>query len=198
MLKEYVTLYKKSKSTGKIQQWTVLVGGTINSATIECTHGGVGEKLTTDPETITKGKNIGKSNETTPWEQAVLEADAKFEKKLKSGYVKTLAAAKRGKVDAAVKGGIEPQLAHSYAKQGHKISFPCVGQPKLDGIRCIAIKLGTSVTLWSRQRNQFTSCPHIEEDIRKVFAGKDIILDGELYNHTMKHVLYLLLNKQRR
>lgn len=186
MLKEYVTLYKKSKSTGKIQQWTLKVGGTIHVATIEAVHGGIGEKLTTDLDTIKEGKNIGRSNETTPWEQAVLEADAKFEKKLKTGYVKTLAAAKRGAVDAVIKGGVDPQLAHTYSKQGHKINFPCVGQAKLDGIRCIAVKKGEDVTLWTRTRKEILSCPHIIADIKTHFKGKDITLDGELYNHSMK------------
>ncbi|MDD3412369.1 MAG: hypothetical protein PHY47_00025 [Lachnospiraceae bacterium] len=186
MLVDFGTLYKKSKSTGKIQQWSIRVNGALNAATITTVHGGVGEKLTTDTEHITEGKNIGRSNETTPYDQAVSEAQSKYDKKLKSGYVKNQAAAQQGKVDKIIKGGVDPQLAHAFNKQGHKIKYPCAAQPKLDGIRCIATKKGNDVTLWTRTRKPILSCPHIIADIQKYFKDVDIVLDGELYNHSMK------------
>ena len=49
----------------------------------------VGMKLTQDKPTTSTAKNIGRSNETTNSEQAVLEAMAKWEKKLKEGYAKS-------------------------------------------------------------------------------------------------------------
>jgi ATP-dependent DNA ligase len=78
-------------------------------------------------------------------------------------------------------------LAHVYEKHGDKITYPAYVQPKLDGIRCIAIKKGDSVTLWSRTRKRITSCPHIEEAIREQLQNYDAILDGELYNHDLKN-----------
>ena len=187
MTKEFGTLYKKSKSTGKVQEWTITVTGTTNKASIVKIHGGVGEKLTVDKEDVTKGKNIGRSNETTPWEQAVADATSDYEKKLKTGYVKTKAAAQRGETDKIIKGGVEAQLAHKHRDHAHKIIFPCAGQPKLDGIRCLAIKKGDDVTLWSRTRKQIISVPHVIEDIKKHFKNVDVILDGELYNHAYKY-----------
>lgn len=180
-------LYKKS-STGKIEQWEVFVAVKLDGRChVNVTFGEVGGKMQTTFDTITEGKNIGKKNETTPYEQACKEAKAKWEKMKKRGYVESLEAAQAGEVDALIEGGIEPMLAHVYEKHGDKIKFPCYAQPKLDGIRCISIKKGNSVTLWSRTRKRITSCPHIEDAIKLNFAHvANITLDGELYNHDLK------------
>ena len=85
------TLYKRT-STGAVQQWTIAVANT----TITTTYSQVGGAMQTTSNTITEGKNIGRSNATTPQQQAQLEAAAAHEKKRKSGYVADLATAQRG------------------------------------------------------------------------------------------------------
>ena len=42
--------------------------------------------MNTAKPTICKGKNIGRSNETSPEQQAEAEAQAKWDKKRKDGY----------------------------------------------------------------------------------------------------------------
>ena len=74
------TLYKTNKN-GSIQQWSIEVSG----PTFTCIYGQVGGKLQSQ-QTICKSVNVGKSNETTPEQQAQLEADALVAKKIKSGY----------------------------------------------------------------------------------------------------------------
>jgi len=90
-------------------------------------------------------------------------------------------------------------LAHTFEKQGHKIKYPCYVQPKLDGIRCIAILKDGKCTLWSRTRKPITSCPHIIKEIEKSFIA-DIVLDGELYNHDFKenfeHIVHLVRQEE--
>jgi DNA ligase 1 len=181
-------LYKKT-STGKIEQWEVYAAQKMDGRChVNVTFGEVGGKMQTTFDTITQGKNLGKSNETTPYQQACKEAKSKWDKMKKKGYVESIEAAKAGEVDALIEGGIEPMLAHVYEKHGDKIKFPCLAQPKLDGIRCIAIKDGQTVTLWSRTRKRITSCPHIEKSIAFHFARfHNLILDGELYNHDLKN-----------
>lgn len=179
------TLYKKT-STGAIEQWSIESEG---HATTEGTighiitrFGQVEGKLQTGEDWIKSGKNVGKKNETTPLQQAELEAEATWVKKKKKGYVETISQAREGTVDEQViLGGIEPMLAQSYNKHASKIKFPAYVQPKLDGHRCIAIVKNGKCTLWSRTRKQITSVPHIVEQIEHIF--KDIVLDGELYNH---------------
>lgn len=132
---------------------------------------------------IRTGKNLNKKNSTTAFQQAVLEAQAKHEQQRKKGYVASKKAAIAGELDKIIKGGVQPMLAHTYAKNGHKINFPCTGQPKLDGVRCIAVIKNGKCTLWSRTRKPINSVPHIIHELEKLFAGQTITLDGELYNH---------------
>lgn len=180
------TLYKKS-SKGVIQQWTIrVIDDECGAGVIETVHGQVGGKLQTTTDTITEGKNLGKANETSPLDQAHAEAQAKWEKQKKKGYVETKAAAEAGELDALIEGGINPMLAHPYSKQAHKVKYPCFGQPKLDGIRCIAILEDGMCTLWSRTRKLITGVPHVARAVEKKFKGYEITLDGELYNHDFK------------
>lgn len=138
-------------------------------------------------ETIASGKNAGRRNETTAAEQAVLEANSMWEKKLKKGYCKTLESANAGETDAQfVAGGMDPMLAHKYSEQAKKIIFPAFCQPKLDGIRCIAMLHDGVCKLWSRSRKLITGVPHINRSLEKTFPDRNMILDGELYNHAFK------------
>lgn len=186
-MKNFPVLYKKS-SQGKIELWGVEIEDMGDgTARVLSTYGETGGKLQTTFDTIREGKNLGKKNETTVIEQAYSEAKSKWEKKKKKGYVESLKDAEAGKVDNLIEGGIEPMLAQTFEKHADKIVYPCLAQPKLDGIRCIAIKKGHNVTLWSRTRKRITSCPHIEKSIAFHFARfENLILDGELYNHDLK------------
>ena len=201
MTTQLPTLYKRT-STGAIQQWTI----TVADATITTTYGQVGGAMQTTSDTITEGKNIGRSNATTPQQQAQLEAAALHEKKRKSGYVADLATAQQGGTDDIIEGGVLPMLAKVYEDRADKVTFPVAVQPKLDGHRCIAVielnktvlPLGSaSISLWSRTRKRIRSMPHIEAEIGGIFAvlvaqgiygtaaelPDTIILDGELYHH---------------
>ena len=190
-MKNFAPLYSLN-SNGSIQRWTI----SVEDNRIIKEYGQIGGKMQSVTDIIRDGKNIGKSNETTSKEQAIAEATAQWEKKLKSGYSKTQKDAKAGKVDTKfVTGGIEPMLAHKFRDHASKIIYPCYSQPKLDGIRCIAIIENGVATLWSRTRKPITGVPHIIRAIEKQFPNcvphcvdnYRIILDGELYNHTYKN-----------
>lgn len=188
-MKTWPTLYKKT-STGAIQFWTISTHVSVvdsNWAEIHTEYGQVGtDSPQKTSDSISEGKNVGKKNATTPHQQADLEAQAKYEKQLKKGYVTTADGAAAGETDELIEGGIVPMLAHKYSEQAHKIKYPAFVQPKLDGIRCIAIVKDGEATLWSRTRKPITSCPHIIQELEAAFENMDIILDGELYNHELK------------
>lgn len=164
-------LYKKT-TIGKIQEWAIWVEGT----TIFSESGQVGGKKILSSDTIREGKNIGKANETTPEQQAQLEAEARYVKQKKRGYVETIEAAEAGEVDELVEGGYKAMLAKSYDDEKKKVQFPCAVQPKLDGIRCLY-----DDGVWTRSRKAIKSCPHIAD----LLVGYPQ-LDGELYNHDLK------------
>lgn len=159
------TLYKKD-SKGKIR---ILNIETKGSTIIQVS--GLRDGKTVTNISQCEPKNIGRSNETTGEEQAILEARAKFEKKLKEGYFTTSQKAQ----DSIV---YLPMLAKVFAKEKSKISYPCYAQPKLDGMRALNFSGGN---LMSRSGNIITTVPHVQ--LLRHPEGKQIILDGELYAH---------------
>lgn len=180
MITKLPTLYKKT-ATGAIQRWDISV---LNN-TITTVWGQDGGAMQETSDVIAKGKNIGRSNETTPEEQALLEAKARYEKQLKKGYVTSREDAEAGKVDKIIEGGVLPMLATKWEDRVKKIEYPVFVQPKLDGHRCIAIfdSVG-KVTLWTRTRKPITGLPHIVEALEKS-GYVEHAFDGELYSHTL-------------
>ena len=182
-------LYKKT-STGAIQTWEVSVCWIDDVATIVNLYGQLGGKIQESQEQVLEGKNTGKANETSSIEQARAQAKSRWEKQLKKGYVDNFDDAQAGKIDSIIEGGVFPMLAHKFSEQGHKIKYPALAQPKLDGHRCIEQTDSDDITifcsLWSRTRKPIKSSPHISQAIREVFRKNNIelpYLDGELYNH---------------
>lgn len=185
-MKTFPILYKKA-TTGAIQQWQIAAFDNV----IQVIHGQVGGKLQTGTDVIKEGKNIGRSNETTANQQAELEAEAKWTKQLKKGYVKEFELAQEGATDALIEGGLLPMLApnKSYPKDDDfkkRIVYPCYVQPKLDGMRCIAIIEDGVATVWSRTRKKIPTIPHIVAALEASFPEGRVVLDGELYNHAYK------------
>ena len=188
-METFPKLYKKT-STGAIQEWQVYIDDSGCSPVIVTKYGQLGGKIQTSTEIITEGKNIGRSNETSPMEQAYLQAKSDWEKQLKKGYVDNEEDAEDGKIDSIIQGGIAPMLAHKFSEQGHKIKYPALCQPKLDGHRCTSQNMTAlsrhisegddEITLWSRTRKPITSCPHIIKALQHTTFTR---LDGELYNH---------------
>ncbi len=123
-------------------------------------------------------KNVGKSNETTAQEQAILQAKSKIEEKLTEGYFRTLQEANSTEV-------ILPMLADDYKEKSKKINWLQVYlQPKLDGMRCLIIVKNGQVRLLSRAGKDIITMQHIIDAIKPMItATSNYILDGELYAH---------------
>jgi len=194
-MKTFLTLYKKTQ-TGAVQQWTIAVSGdeavdpTTAHGVIHTEHGQVGGKLQTGRDVVKEGKSAGKKNATTPVQQAMAEAEARWTKQLKKGYVLTIEAAQAGEVDEVIEGGILPMLAPSkvYPHFAKKLTWPVWVDPKFDGTRMIAVLKDGVCTLWSRTRKRMTSLPHIERAIEAWFGpGKDLILDGEAFSYDYRN-----------
>lgn len=177
-MKKFPILYKKT-STGKIQTWEVWVEG----STMHSQSGQLDGKKIKSEDTIKEGKNIGKSNETTPEEQALLEAKSRWTQKKKKGYVESLDDAKGGVVDEIIEGGFNPMLAKSYDKDSKHIKFPCAAQPKLDGVRAT---YSGGDKIWTRTRKEILGVPHISKFISEKLQKDFPMLDGELYKHELK------------
>jgi DNA ligase-1 len=180
-------------TNGKIKQWSIEVVETMGSIHIRTLHGYEGGKLQQNEKTIIKGKNIGRSNETTPLQQAISEAQSTWQKKRDEKYApRSKDAAAATAATAVTNTNVitrnaptndtvpSPMLAHDYNKRGRSLLFPCYVQPKLDGTRMVAIP-GNG--LFSRNRKAYPHLEHIREEIDVLSAN--IILDGELYSDTL-------------
>lgn len=177
MTKKLQTLYKVD-TKGKLREWTMHIDG----ASFYAVKGLVDGKKTTDKPTTTIAKNVGRANATTPKEQALLEAQAKFQKKLDSGYA-------LNEIDAQKKKFYEPMLAHNYKDREDELvgKYPVFSQPKLDGIRCIVRKEGNTLIGRTRNGKEIECIPHILKSLNGFFlAYPNAILDGELYNHDLR------------
>lgn len=193
-LTEFPKLFQKTH-TGAIQTWQIIVSTAddIDGALISVFFGQLDGKIQRTDDLVKGGKNTGKKNATTAEQQAVAEARSKWEKQKKKGYVEDIIAAQNDEVDATVVlGGISPMLApnKSYPKDDElvrRIEFPCYAQPKLDGMRCIAVVENGSCTLWSRSRKQINTVPHIVKELEDTFPRGRVVLDGELYTHEYRN-----------
>lgn len=153
---------------GKYKVWSIwTVGGELFIQ-----HGKEGGKMQTKVEQIA-GKNIGRANETSPAEQAELEAMSRWRKQVDKGYRET----KEELTDLP----LLPMLAQDYLKQGHRIQYPCYVMPKLDGVRCLAIRHEEYVELKSRGGKPYI-VPHVQEALFRAMGVGDV-WDGELYWH---------------
>ena len=162
-----ITLYGLNKNSG-LKVWSIWT----EDESLYIEHGQLNGKLQLKAEVVA-GKNIGRSNETTPTQQAELEAKSRMNKQIDKGY--------RENPDDLKELDLLPMLANDYLKQGHRIKFPCFGSAKLDGVRCLAICSDDGVVLKSRGGKLY-DVKHIIQQLESVMKVGDI-WDGEIYLH---------------
>jgi len=80
-------------------------------------------------------------------------------------------------------------LAHKFDEKRVDFNQPTYIQPKLDGVRCnIYLNDNKDIVCFSRTGKQFMNLRHIEMSLQSFFKSQpDVVLDGELYNHKLKH-----------
>lgn len=157
------TLYSKD-SKGNLRVWSIYTEG----ADVIVKHGQYMGKIQEKRYTA-EGKNLGKANETSPAEQAILEAEAKYVKQLKSGYFPT-------QEEALEFIEFTPMKAQNYKDHASKVVYPCIMQPKLNGQRLMIDKNGVA---WSKQGEPLELPLHwvgVKELAIKLGG-----LDGEVY-----------------
>lgn len=109
MIKAFPVLYSRT-SLGQVQVWKMTVEG--NS--FYSTEGILGGKLTSATPTVCEGKNIGRSNETSPETQALKEGEARWKKKKKQHYFENI-----NDIDTQL--FVEPMLAENIRIMKKKI-----------------------------------------------------------------------------
>jgi hypothetical protein len=205
----FPTLYDKD-SFGNIKTWDIKAIDFGTYSEIVTLYGRA--KKIEKRIRITEGKNIGKSNETTHYTQAIAEAESKYTKKQGQGYFKLDEKENEenekdfkvedfqdpeielSKLESRInnklyiiesdKNGIKfPMLAKDYHKEKHKVVFPCKIQPKFDGYR--AIYDTTTKNITSRTGKNTFEIIKESPVLYKELSNLEpgLILDGELYIH---------------
>lgn len=165
---------------GTYKVWNIGVfhvhGGDLDTdgAAFTITHGAEGGKLTSKTEYVNEGKQ-GR----TPYQQAVLQAEARFKKQYDKNYRET----KEELNDIP----LLAMLSKDHTKDGkdETVEDGVFTSDKLDGIRLMAsCKLveGVKVVYLKSRTGQALSIPHIESQLLEVMLVGEVF-DGEAYIH---------------
>lgn len=178
---KHPTLYKKD-SKGKVRVWWVETDDDQYRVVAGLEDG----KLVENDWKTAQPKNVGRANATTGAEQALSEMQSLYDKQQNQGKYHD------SKDNIDEEGYFEPMLAEKWnddkdkqvgikaVKKAFAAGTRVFVQPKFDGIR----NLANAVDMRSRDGQPRVSCPHVHEDLVKVFeTNPGITLDGELYNH---------------
>lgn len=172
------TLFSRT-STGAVQMWKIEISGD----SYWTTHGQVDGKQVTSKPTKALVKNVGRTSETTPGEQAVLEATAKWEKKKKTGYTTEI-----NSIDTCIS-YVEPMLAKHLLDRLDKIDWKrgVLVQVKFNGHRATARLENGKVVIKTRKGEIYYSTRHINPDL-DVFFKKypTAVLDGEMFVDSLR------------
>lgn len=200
-LKEFYQIDSKSR----VRYWSIKVDKISEDRSDIVINAGLldGKKIET-VTSITEGKNIGKKNETTPYTQAVADAETEINKKLKNGYVDNIDNIKSKEDTLTIK---KPMKGYVYDPTGKKKDsytlekiekvnkYNKIGlEVKLDGFRARYVIDNDKIDLYSSGGDLVPEFPQISKSLRKLFEeNKDwllekynlnsLILDGEIYRH---------------
>lgn len=157
---------------GNLRQWRTWADGDR----VFTEYGRVGGKMQRS-STAAEPKNVGRSNETSAEEQAIKESAALYMFRLRRKYVLDPTLASKALAD-------KPMLAMQWEGVKKK-SYPAYIQPKIDGLRCLAVHDGQRWMLMSRSGTVEYNLPHIVAAITRADVPSNFILDGEIYKHGM-------------
>lgn len=258
-MKEEV-LYRKDMGS-KILMWKASIEVTLEGVNITTLYGDLNGK---QAERITKniqGKNIGKSNQTSPYSQAEANVESLYKKKRRSGYrglsdlnfkenmtesegLEAFLIRSLSNEGIDLEGNLKPMLCQQYyrSKKTYKIpgvkeakegwvdptgkvwkdrkyyyllnpyepkekgaliaKFPCMSQPKINGVRATMHMNRDTGTVWLLSKSGLRyKLPHITTFLESTdifntthictdrdgeefeVEGETLILDGELYIH---------------
>lgn len=186
----------KIDNDGRIREWKIAVIDHGTHAEILTLTGLQGSPNHVPSSVmIYEGKNIGKANETTYYEQAVKDALSAAKLKLREEYRIRQEDARPQELSGGIKA---PMLAKVYdpsakikgsktlAKMkihGHTVHV----QPKYDGVRCMAKINLDGCQFYTRKGDVMpVKLPHIEEQLFESYKNAgltdEIILDGEAFS----------------
>jgi len=181
---ELPTLYGVDK-LNRIKGWRVyIVGDTYHRES--WVEGGV---VKTYEGVKAVSMNVGRSNGTTPQEQAIFEAHAEWKKKKDQCYKEEYPVLKKkGDVQDIDYSALRPMLAQKYEERKKYLKFPCGASYKMDGVRALIYNdpEDGETKILSRTGKEFNHMNLIRRQCEYLFEKfGPLILDGEIYSHNL-------------
>jgi hypothetical protein len=173
-MQQLPVLYKTNKN-GSIQQWSIITFDDKYQ-----TNSGQVDGASTPHTTTCEAKGVGKAK-TTPAEQALKEAKAKWVKQIKKGYVEDKASLETQELTL-------PMLAKKVQDHLKKIIWGYwLGLYKLNGLRCTMFLRDGEVFFQGRSGDPYPVIPNIADELKMIYFSKNpkLVVDGELYCHGM-------------
>jgi len=194
--KEFPILYGRDKKNN-LRIWKVTINNThLDYTEIIVLHGLLNGKQIETTTKINSGKNIGKKNETSHYQQALLEAQSKWNKKKDIEHYTTNKPDEHENIkDTVTNNHIPiPMLAHDYKKYKHKLIFPCYIQKKYDGYRLLYDPITNNMYTRNGKKYDILYNTELHKQLKKI----GLPLDGELYCHTdFSFECYGILRKKK-
>lgn len=126
-------------------------------------------------KTVCKSKNVGRSNETTPSQQADLEAQSKWNKQYDKYYRGSIEEAKSLLTEGVM-------LAQDYTKKPHFLEYTFYASRKIDGLRCKTIFVNGKPEWHSRGGKTYPVPEHLIPQLNHLHEVTGVeSLDGEAY-----------------
>ncbi len=193
-----------NQQNGKIREWSITIDlydanhkhKSITAIDMSIPEGATAEyytisgyqqmKMTRSTSTVVHvGKNLGKSNETNVLTQAYNECRSRYNKKIKSGYTTNISQQHKKREDGEFPYPMNLKIWDDFKD---KLKYPLYVQPKLDGLRMIAMLDSQGIVrLKTRTLEDVPGFDHLRQELTKLYkrGDKTLILDGELYSHGM-------------
>lgn len=189
---EFPNLFKMNKQGTKWLVWKLRVEGDPSGGICKIVreHGTEDGKMVLSAKEVKSGKNKGRKNETTIFQQACADAQSMWTKQIELNQY--------AREKTTVRARPSPMLAHGFDKHAKKVLFPCMVQPKLDGVRMISKVERVSstgeykVVCLSRTGKEFDAVPmqYIARDLITLVTRdnkelESFYFDGELFSPEM-------------
>lgn len=183
--KIFPPLYGVDKNN-KIKEWNIRVDNFNSHSILTYSYGYINGRKVECKLTINKGKNIGKTNQTSHFQQAILDAQSRWNKKHEIEKYSTDLLQIQNSLNNINKQNSKsptllPMLAQDLKKNIKHIKFPCFIQPKLDGYRMIYNPITKTFTSRTGKPFNVINSSRLAKELSDLQI--DVSLDGELYVH---------------
>ena len=194
----------------EILKWCIDIQPSQDGSVIRSKAGQLGGTMTVFTSATIQGTNLGKRNATTSYQQANKEMLSQIERKRKKGYksledlhldadlnsqvyvnkLYMLLDSKLPKYNTDASNSIKPMKCQPFRLNYFK--YPCVGQPKINGVRGVVMWVVKQDGLFSEEGSVIKTKEGLEYKVKQItdwfdsnifndISNRSLVFDGEVY-----------------